>query len=237
MGHAGPEVSADAWALVEAAHRAREAAAADRSQVVVGADALSSGVAATTELEAAMRLVEHVERHVGLPDGHGARVAQLAGLIATELGYDGVARARIQLAGHLHAVGLAGSGIVFDDVDALQGEDLATWRAHPARGADYVAVGAGPEVAEIVRAHREHADGTGFPEGLAGYDIPVGARVVAVARAVEAATRDTAPTADELAASLRDLGGTVLDADVVAAAIDVGDDLLAVTGGAPALTG
>lgn len=226
VGHAGPEVSVDPTALVEAAHRAMDAATADRTQLVVGADALSSGVAATTELEAALRVVEHVERQAGLPTGHGARLAELAGVLAGALGYEGVARTGIQLAAQLHAVGLAGLPVPATEPDELEGDDLAAWRDYPARSATYVELGAGAEVGAQVRAHREHVDGTGFPDGLAGADIPIGARVVAVARRLEALVRDGAGP-DAVAAELQARSGTELDPDVVATAVDVLDELLA----------
>lgn len=226
VGHAGPEVSIDPTALVEAAHRAMDAATADRTQLVVGADALSSGVAATTELEAALRVIEHVERQAGLPAGHGARLAELAGTLAAALGYEGTSRTRIQLAAQLHAVGLAGLPVPVAEPDELEGDDLAAWREYPARSAAYVELGAGPEVAAAIRAHREHVDGTGVPDGLVGIDIPIGARVVAVARRIEALVRDGAAP-ERLASELQARAGTELDPDVVAAAVDVLDELVA----------
>lgn len=215
MGHAGPEVSEDIGTLREAAQRALEAAAGDRSQVVVSAETMALGVSSTTELEAALKAVAHVDEQTGA-DSH--RVGAVAAALAAELGYDGIARSRIQLAGHLHAIGLAGlpADLVADPAN-LDDEQQQTYRTYPTRGADYLRVPAGNEVAGAVGSHRERFDGDGFPAGLEGRDIPVGARIVAVARVVEELEREgRAPGA--IGERLDELSGVELDADVVRAA-------------------
>lgn len=234
MGHAGPEVSTDVPALREAAQRALDAAVSDRSAVVVSADSLSLGVSATTELEAALRIVEHVDRQSGHP-GAGARVGELASLIATELGYDGIARSRIQLAGHLHGVGMASlPAEALTAPERLTGELLEAYRQYPVRSAAYVTVSAGPEVATAVRSHRERWDGAGFPDGLVGADTPVSARIVATARAMVELCDTGSPRAEECIAALRARAGSELDPDMVAVAVELVDELI---GAAFALAG
>ena len=76
-------------------------------------------------------------------------------------------------------------------------------------------------VAPLVRSAREHYDGTGYPDGLAGEDIPLGARIIAACAALAAMTSDR-PYADErdTAAALEELNraaGTQFDPQVVAA--------------------
>ncbi len=230
MGHAGPEVTTDVAALVEAAQRALEVAAADRALVVVNADSLPAGVSATTELDAALRIVDHAERHTALGRAHGRRVGEVAAILAGELGYDGIARSRIQLAGHLHAIGLA----TMPDADAGA-------RDYPDASADYLRASAGEDVAAIVRAHREHWDGSGFPRGLAGTEIPVGARIVAGARCLVdlldgADAQGTRMSLDEVADVLRTRSGTTLDPDIVLAILDLLPPLVA-GAGRLALTG
>ena len=161
VGHAGSEVSTDLSALRESAQRALDVAISDRSVLVVGADTLALGVSATTELEAALMVIEHVRRQAGLPDGRFAHVGEVAAHLATALGYDGLARSRLQLAAHLHAIGAASlPSESLRDPDALQGEQLQAYRQYPVRGATYLATTAGGDVATAVRA-RPGSGGTG----------------------------------------------------------------------------
>lgn len=230
VGHAGPEVSTDIASLRESAQRALEAAVGDRSTIVVGADSLSLGVSATTELESALQVVAHAERLAGQPAGTAIRTGETAATIATVLGYDGIARSRIQLAAHLHGVGMASmSAEALRDPDALTGEDLLAYRQYPVRSATYLATSAGADVADAVRAHRERWDGTGFPDGLAGTDIPVSARIVATAVAVRRLADGLGGSPErhgpELEAALQALAGTELDPDIVAVTLETLDDV------------
>jgi len=65
-------------------------------------------------------------------------------------------------------------------------------QSHPARGAELVSTSAGlrGEVEKCIRHHHENYDGTGYPEGLAGEAIPIGARIIMVADTLDAMTTD-----------------------------------------------
>lgn len=236
LGHAGAEVSTEVTALREAAQRALDVAVTDRSQIVVGAEALSLGMSATTELESALQVVAHVERRAGQAPGTCARAGEVAAALSTALGYDGIARSRIQLAAHLHAVGLATmSAEELADPEALTGKEMQTYRQYPVRSAQYLALSAGPEAARAVHGHRESWDGTGFPDGLAGADIPITARIVATALAVTELAGDRATAGlrlDEVSDGLSGQSGAELDPDMVSVAVDILDELI---GAAPAL--
>ena len=228
VGHAGPEVSTDLGALRESAQRALDVAISDRSVLVVGADALALGVSATTELEAALLVIEHVRRQAGLPEGRFERTGEVAAQLATALGYDGLARSRIQLAAHLHAIGAASlPAESLRAPDTLTGEDRQAYQQYPVRGATYLAATAGADVATAVRAHRERWDGAGFPDGLAAGEIPVGARIVTLAIAV-ADLLDPAHALDldAMAGALQARAGVDLDPDMVPAAVELLDELL-----------
>lgn len=234
MGHAGAEVASDLPTLLELAKRAMEVAVTDRRGAVVGADTLALGVSSTTELEAAMRMVAYVEQRDPYAPGHGARVAELAGLLATAVGYEGSPQRRIQLAALLHDVGkvhlppetIAGP-------DGLEGELLEAYRSHAVRGADYLRVSAGVDVADAVRAHHERWDGDGFPDGLAGAEIPVAARIIAVADTIDRLRSNGAPDDEAVAGALRERAGAQLDPDLVEQATAL---LLGVDGSAASLT-
>lgn len=226
IGHAGSEVSVELPMLCELAQRALEVAAVEKGGAVVSAETLSLGVSSTTELEAATRMVAFVEQHDAYPEGHGARVAEIAAALAEQLGYEGASRTRIQLAGLLHDIGkvalppaaIAGAR---DLDDAL----ADAYRSHPERGADYLLVSGGREVADAVRAHHEHWDGSGFPAGLSGAGIPMAARIVAVADAYENLRHGTAGEGplepDAALTALRALAGTRLDPSLVETALPV----------------
>jgi len=224
MGHAGPEVATEPAALAELAQRALVVAAAAQRSGVVGAESLALGTSSTTELEAARRLLAHVEQHDGHPPGHGTRVARIAVALARDLGADAATRGRARLAAHLHDIGKAGlPPEAMAGTDALDGDLLWSYRSHTVRGADYLRVSAGEEVAQAVRAHHERWDGEGFPDGLAGAAIPELARVIAVADRFDTLRhglpgREPLPAGGAVAALLAE-AGTVLDPDLVRRAV------------------
>jgi two-component system cell cycle response regulator len=86
-------------------------------------------------------------------------------------------------------------------------------------------------VATLVRASHEHYDGSGYPDGLRGTEIPLGARIVSVCDAYDAMTSDrpykAAMTRDEAIAELRRCAGTQFDPAVVAAFCRVGASITA----------
>jgi putative two-component system response regulator len=95
-------------------------------------------------------------------------------------------------------------------------------RAHPAQGAAIVEkVRALRHAADIVRNHHERPDGLGYPFGLRGDDIPIGARIVMVADAYDAMTSDRpyrrAMPPERAVAELRKHAGTQFDESVIAA--------------------
>jgi response regulator RpfG family c-di-GMP phosphodiesterase len=137
-------------------------------------------------------LVRNLEaRHTGL-SGHSERVARYASALAEAAGVTPRQRGVIELAAELHDLGLVD---LYERLGSLKGPlteaDRRRIQGAPARAADMVS-GAGElaEVAEIIRHHHEHWDGTGYPEGLAEESIPIGARIVAIANAFDALTHD-----------------------------------------------
>ena len=126
---------------------------------------------------------------------HSAAVADISSLLAQAHGLTPRQAEMVHMAGHLHDVGKIG---VPDSIllkpGPLTDAEWEIMRRHPKMGADIlrpVKVFCGrPGVCEIVLAHHERWDGTGYPYGLAGNDIPLGARIVAVADALSAMTEE-----------------------------------------------
>jgi ribonuclease P protein subunit RPR2 len=114
----------------------------------------------------------------------------------------------------------------------LTAAEWRVMRTHPLIG--YQMVAAIPflhNAAEIVRSHHEMFDGSGYPEGLRGDEIPMPARVFAVVDAFDAMTTDrpyrTALSVEEAAAELTRMAGTQFDPDVVAAFVPLCGRLIA----------
>jgi len=126
--------------------------------------------------------------------GHSERVVELALAIAEEMGIASDSRGwqELQWAALLHDVGKIGvPDSILRKTGGLSDEDWQAMREHPTAGheilRDVEFLGA---AAEIVYAHHERYDGFGYPRGLAGEAIPLGARIFSVADAFDAMTSD-----------------------------------------------
>ena len=149
--------------------------------------------------------------------------ADLAGAVCQQLNLPAGDAARIRQAAQLHDIGKVG---IPDEVlrkpTALTPQEWAFLRQAPAIGERIVlSAPALAAVAPLVRSARERYDGTGYPDGLAGGAIPLGARIIAACAALAAMTSDR-PYADrrDTAAALDELdraAGTSFDPQVVAA--------------------
>jgi HD-GYP domain-containing protein (c-di-GMP phosphodiesterase class II) len=230
FGHAGPEVASDVRIARELAERALEAARGEEGGGTVSADDLSRTLATSTELEAALKLVALVDELDGTPGQHSARVADYAGELARQLGYDGHDFVRIRLAALLHDIGKIGLPLEAlrrreDDSDP---GTLEQYQSHPVRSDRYVQVSAGIEVSAAVRGHHERWDGSGFPDGLSREEIPLGARIIAVADAYDAWSNSVSGPGGRPALTMREVvqrlqaeSGHGFDPMVVRAALEL----------------
>jgi putative nucleotidyltransferase with HDIG domain len=154
---------------------------------------------------------------------HGAAVARFARDIAAERGLGEREQELAHTAGLLHDIGrFALSDRVMERGTTLTEADWRSIRRHPTIGADLLRdVGMYGPVAEIIRAHHERWDGRGYPDELAGDEIPEIARIVAVAEVYDTLTAPdtyrTQMTSFEALNELRRVAGTQLDATVVEA--------------------
>jgi diguanylate cyclase (GGDEF)-like protein/putative nucleotidyltransferase with HDIG domain len=153
---------------------------------------------------------------------HCQTVSQLAATIAAELGFTGERLGRIRLAGLLHDVGKIGvPDAILNKPGRLTDEEYDVMKGHSVLGFDIVQAADMPVEARWVRHHHERFDGRGYPDGLAGGDIPLESRIILVADAFEAMTSDrpyrTAPGPEAAVAELRTHAGTQFDPTVVAA--------------------
>lgn len=157
--------------------------------------------------------------------GHQSRVAALAAAIGTELGLDEDQREGLRISGLVHDIGkFSIPAELLTKPSALKPEEITLLRTHVRAGYDVLApIHFRWPVAEAVLQHHERLDGSGYPQGLRGDAISLGARILAVADTVEAmATHRPYRFAlgIEKALEVIDAGrGTVFDAAVVDACL------------------
>lgn len=134
-----------------------------------------------TSIKVFANLIELREGAIG---GHSRRVAELARKLAKRAGMDAAAVQDVFLAGLLHDIGKIGlpDTLLSRAVAEMSGPELLRYRKHPQAGEHaLMALSELAQAARLVRSHHERFDGKGYPDGLAGEQIPLGARIVAVA--------------------------------------------------------
>ena len=149
--------------------------------------------------------------------GHSSRVTELAEALARRLGWGEERIASLRLGGPLHDIGkLAVSDDVLRKEGRLDADELAEIREHPKNGARLLLrVAALRAAIPYVLYHHERWDGTGYPSGKAGEEIPLEARILAVADAFDAMTSDRpyrrALTLEQALAEVDRCAGTQFD--------------------------
>jgi diguanylate cyclase (GGDEF)-like protein/putative nucleotidyltransferase with HDIG domain len=164
---------------------------------------------------------------------HVRRVERLAGRLAQELGMSESEIRGVKTAALLHDIGkLAVPEYILSKPGPLTAEEFVRVQAHPRVGAEIISNVPFPyPVVPLVRSHHERWDGTGYPDGLAGEAIPLGARIISVVDYYDALTCDRpyrrAVPEPVAIATLQDEAGRALDPRVVGAFIALMPALLA----------
>jgi len=182
----------------------------------------------THQLQAANRdllkaLVKAIETRDPYTSGHSLRVASLAKTIGHAMGLSGRRAEELETAALLHDIGKIED--TYSDIlkkpDALSREERAVIESHVTKGAELLSslTSLGDSVILTVRHHHEHVDGSGYPDGLTGADIPLGARIIKVCDAIDAMLSDRpyrrALHTDEVYEQLRLYSGIQFDAQIV----------------------
>lgn len=179
--------------------------------------------AADMSRDALKALVAALDAREHQTEQHSHRVAELAGRIGRRLRLDSRSLTVLREAAVLHDVGKIG---VPDQVllkpGPLTDEERRIMQRHAEMGYEILSAATHlREVAELVYAHHERFDGTGYPRGLAGQAIPLGARIFAIADVYDALTSDrpyrSAMAHDEAMRIIDEQNGRAFDPDVVAA--------------------
>jgi len=144
-------------------------------------------------LALARQLIDHMEHRGELVPGRGDRTARYARILADRLGLLPVDRRELEVACQLHEIGKSAvRPTALAESGRLAADDRASWMQFPSHGAAFFAAIPGMErIASTIRHHREKYDGTGFPDGLRGERIPLGARILAIASAYDQLTSAT----------------------------------------------
>jgi diguanylate cyclase (GGDEF)-like protein len=185
-------------------------------------DELEREIERNARLRAAKNLVRFVDARDPSTASHSEVVSALAEAIGVQLGVDVATLDHLRLAGLLHDIGKIGlPDAILRAPRRLTAEEYSIVKRHPEFGHSLLeGLGIDP-VDEWVLHHHEHWDGSGYPHGLAGEEIPLGARIILAADAFEAITADRPyrPAQDEEAAlaELRANAGSQFDPVVVEA--------------------
>jgi putative nucleotidyltransferase with HDIG domain len=176
----------------------------------------------TVSIELLERLSKLLEARDTYTHGHSQRVARYAERIARAMHISPVEIAKIRTAAAVHDVGkLYTPREILNNPGRLTNAEFAIMKRHPGDGADMLAAVGDPEIAAMVRHHHERIDGHGYPDGLAGSDIPLGARIIAVADTFDAITSSrsyrSAGTHKQALDILAKEGGSQLDGAAVTA--------------------
>jgi putative nucleotidyltransferase with HDIG domain len=156
-------------------------------------------------------------------EGHSKRVTAYAIALARAMGVDAATLKVIARGAFLHDIGkIATPDAILLKPGKLTAEEMSIMREHCERG--YETVSKIPflsEASEIVRAHQEKFDGSGYPRGLAGAEIPLGARIFAIADTLDAMTSDRpyrkGASFDDARKEIERCAGTQFDPEIVAA--------------------
>jgi cyclic di-GMP phosphodiesterase len=178
----------------------------------------------TATLEALVNALEAKDPYLR---GHSARVADLSANIATELGLPEDEVDRVRMAGRLHDLGKIGTrDAVVNKEGPLTADEFEHVKQHVIIGAQILAplVHLGDVVA-MVKTHHERFDGTGYPDGLRGDEVPLGGRIIGAAEVYDALTTSRPyqekMSPEQAVERMADLSGTVLDPKVFEALVRI----------------
>lgn len=172
-----------------------------------------------------LEMVSTMRRVVDTKDtytrGHSDRVSYYASHVAQHMGKDAQYCERVRIAGLFHDVGKLS---IPDDIllkpERLTDEEYQVIKSHPRNGVELLSVITQfRPILPAILSHHERMDGTGYPDGLRGEEIPEEARIIAVADAFDAMTSDRqyrkATSFQQALDELEQYKGTQLDAQVV----------------------
>lgn len=175
-------------------------------------------------------LVKTLEARDRYTSGHSVRVAERAKIIAQTLGLSAKDVRLIETGALLHDIGKIdlAYGEILRQAGPLTPKQRELIRAHPDKGVEILSAvrSIDPTILQCVRHHHEWFDGSGYPVGLAGQEIPIGARIIMVSDSIDAMLTDrpyrAALSIDDVRQELTRNSGTQFDPQVIEAVFDTG---------------
>ena len=156
--------------------------------------------------------------------GHSDRVARYAEAIAREMGLTGLELEHIGVAGYLHDIGkITVDRAIINNPRPLTDKEFVELNKHVTTGFEILSNIRRPwdEIAYMTKCHHEKVDGTGYPQGLIGDQIPLGSKIVTLADSFDAMMTDrpyrSRLTIEQTLSDLRKHAGKQFDINVVAA--------------------
>jgi putative nucleotidyltransferase with HDIG domain len=183
---------------------------------------ISHEILGSTMIRVAEKLVEPDYQRYTVLMSHSRRVSELASKLAESLDLPPAEVEKARIAGLVHDVGMRMLDYhTLYRKGTLTGDEMRILREHPLVGAALIAESPlGLEIANIVLSHHERPDGTGYPNGLKGDEIPLLSRILHVCECFDAMTAvdsyQTAVPQPSAISRMRRVGGSQLDVDLVA---------------------
>jgi putative nucleotidyltransferase with HDIG domain len=168
-------------------------------------------------------MVKAIEARDPYTSGHSQRVSELARAMAKDIGLTFQEVEEVATAALLHDVGKIYEEFarILRNPGVLSAEERLLMQTHVERSAELVGTISNlrGRIQKYVRHHHERFDGTGYPDGIRGTEIPVGARLIMIADTTDAMTTDrpyrSALTFEEVLAELKRCSGTQFDPELV----------------------
>jgi response regulator RpfG family c-di-GMP phosphodiesterase len=143
-----------------------------------------------TCLEFAKVLAYTLEEKDAYTSGHSERVCYYSDFISKRLSFQPKDRTELQIASYLHDIGKIGiSNRFINKKGTLSSTDWAIIKQHSNKSIELLApLRLSSNILSFIQHHHEHYDGTGYPDGLAGEQIPIGSRIIAISDAYDSMT-------------------------------------------------
>jgi len=180
-----------------------------------------------TCLEFAKVLAHTLEEKDPYTSGHSERVCYYSDSVSKHLSFEPKDRTELQIASYLHDIGKIGiSNRFINKKGTLSSTDWAIIKQHSNKSIELLApLKLSSNILSFIQHHHEHYDGTGYPDGLAGEQIPIGARIIAISDAYDSMTSNRpyrkSLSPEEARDELKSCSGKQFDPELIRIFLDV----------------